>query len=136
MHCLPKLNILFRRFEVLRGSKRNDYKKCERTDKGMDEKNQIEERKYQIRKRELCRFILEKLSDNREEKWNIEKETMKALEKNERYQQIKNLIVNLEETFDYLMLHTDQEIRKEIDSLEEEVRTWTGELKERRRLDG
>lgn len=102
----------------------------------MDEKNQIEERKYQIRKRELCRFILEKLSDNREEKWNIEKETMKALEKNERYQQIKNLIVNLEETFDYLMLHTDQEIRKEIDSLEEEVRTWTGELKERRRLDG
>ena len=87
----------------------------------MDEKNQIEERKYQIRKRELCRFILEKLSDNREEKWNIEKETMKVLEKNERYQQIKNRIINLEEAYDYLMLHTDYEIRKVIDSLEDDV---------------
>ena len=87
----------------------------------MDDKNQIEERKYQIRKRELCRFILEKLSDIREEKWNIEKETMKALEKNERYQQIKNRIIKLEETYDYLMLHTDYEIRKVIDSLEDDV---------------
>ena len=87
----------------------------------MDEKNQIEERKYQIRKRELCRFILEKLSDIREEKWNIEKETMKVLEKNERYQQIKNRIINLEEAYDYLMLHTDYEIRKVIDSLEDDV---------------
>lgn len=87
----------------------------------MDEKNQMEERKYQIRKRELCRFILEKLSDIREEKWNIEKETMKVLEKNERYQQIKNRIINLEEAYDYLMLHTDYEIRKVIDSLEDDV---------------
>ena len=87
----------------------------------MDEKNQIEERKYQIRKRELCRFILEKLSDIREEKWNIEKETMKVIEKNERYQQIKNRIINLEEAYDYLMLHTDYEIRKVIDSLEDDV---------------
>ena len=87
----------------------------------MDEKNQIEERKYQIRKRELCRFILEKLSDIREEKWNIEKETMKVLEKNERYQQIKNRIINLEEAYDYLMLHTDYEIRKVIDSFEDDV---------------
>ena len=57
----------------------------------MKDNNQTEERNYQIRKRDLCRFILDNLSDIREEKWNIEKEALKVLEKSES----KNRFLNL-----------------------------------------
>ena len=99
-------------------TKANKYMKGR---KDMNDNNQTEERNYQIRKRDLCRFILNNLSDIREVKWNIEKEALKVLDENERYQQIKNRIIKLEEVYDYLMFHTDYEIRKVIDSLEEDV---------------
>ena len=102
--------------------------------KDMNDNNQTEERNYQIRKRDLCRFILDNLSDIREEKWNIEKEALKVLEKNERYQLIKKQIIKLEESYDYLIFHTDIEIRNIIDSLEEDVMKNINEFRKEKKI--
>lgn len=100
----------------------------------MNDNNQREERNYLIRKRDLCRFILDNLSDIREEKWNIEKDALKVLEKNERYQLIKKQIIKLEETYDYLIFHTDIEIRKIIDSMEDDVMKNINEFRKEKKI--
>ena len=79
-------------------------------------------RMFAVRKRDLCRYILEKLADIREEKWNCEAEAMKVLEGNETYTWIIHHIDRLDDCYEFLISNTDEEIHKNIDSIEREVK--------------
>lgn len=81
-----------------------------------------ERRKFAVRKRDLCRYILDKLSDIREEKWNCEAEAMKVLEGNDTYTWIIHHIDRLDDCYEFLISNTDEEIHKNIDSIEREVK--------------
>ena len=85
---------------------------------------------FAIRRRDLCKLILETLSDMREEKWQCETKAMKILEEDELYCWIVNHIDKLDASYDYLLYQTKDEILDVIGTIEEEVKNDVREFKE------
>ena len=89
-----------------------------------------EARVFAIKRRELCKLILQTLSNMREEKWQCEAKAMKVLEENELYCWIINRLDQLEASYDYLNFESENDVKNSIDKIEEEVRNNVGEFEE------
>ena len=86
--------------------------------------------RFAIRRRDLCKLILETLSDMREEKWQCETKAMKILEEDELYCWIVNHIDKLDASYDYLLYKSKNEVLNAIETIEEEVKNDVSEFKE------
>ena len=86
--------------------------------------------RFAIRRRDLCKLILETLSDMREEKWQCETKAMKILEEDELYCWIIHHIDKLDSSYDFLLYQTKDEILDVIGTIEEEVKNDVREFKE------
>ncbi len=88
-------------------------------------------RRFAERKRDLCRALLGFLSEIREAKWLAEEKARKALSDNEEYRWIIKMADAVEDDYEFLIFHTEDEGMKEIDRIEERMVKGVREFKER-----
>ena len=70
------------------------------------------DREFAVRKRDLCRELLEFLSEIREAKWIAEEKVRKALTDNEEYRWIIKMADTIEDDYEFLIYHTEDEGKK------------------------
>ncbi len=88
-------------------------------------------RRFAERKRDLCRALLGFLSEIREAKCLAEEKARKALSDNEEYRWIIKMADVVEDDYEFLIFHKEDEGMKEIDRIEERMVKGVREFKER-----
>ena len=83
---------------------------------------------FAVRKRDLCRKLLEFLSEIREAKWIVEEKVRKALTDNEEYRWIIKMADTIEDDYEFLIYHTEDEGKKVIDEIQERMRECVREF--------
>ncbi len=96
-----------------------------------ENKAQRNDREFAVRKRELCRELLEFLSEIREAKWIAEEKVRKALTDNEEYRWIVIMADTIEDDYEFLIYHTEDEGKKVIDEIEERMNENVREFNEK-----
>ncbi len=91
-------------------------------------KKKQDDRAFAERKRDLCRFILAVMSEMREEKFLAEGKAMKVLEEDETYNWVINRLDRIEDDYEYILGHTDEEVKEVIDEIEKGVMAYAGEF--------
>ena len=90
-----------------------------------------DDRRFAERKRDMCRALLGFLSEIREAKWLAEEKARKALSDKEEYRWIIKMADAVEDDYEFLIFHTEDEGMKEIDRIEERMVKGVREFKER-----
>ena len=85
---------------------------------------------FAIRKRDLSNLLLALTSEMRKEKHLSEERAMEALKDDAAYQWILNEMDRVEDDYEWLIDHSDEEVRIVIDEMEREVLTRVREFKE------
>ena len=91
-------------------------------------KKKQDDRAFAERKRDLCKFILAVMSEMREEKFLAEGRAMKVLEDDETYNWVINRLDRIEDDYEYILGHTDAELKEVIDDIEKGVMAYAGEF--------
>ncbi len=89
-----------------------------------------EAKAFAKKKRDLCQFILTLMSQMREEKFLAEEKAMKVLEDNEIYNWVIGKLDCIEDKYDYILDHTDEELQEVIDEIEKGVFGYAKEFTE------
>ena len=91
---------------------------------------QSERLAHGIRKRELCKNLLQHLSNMRMIKYQTESEAMKALEENETYSWVIRRLDQVEDYYDYLLDAPEAELKENIGEIERRLSESVREFNE------
>lgn len=80
-----------------------------------------DDRRFAERKRDLCRALLGFLSEIREAKWLADEKARMALSDNEEYRWIIKMADTIEDDYEFLIYHTEDEGKKVIDEIQERM---------------
>ena len=91
-------------------------------------KKRQDDKEFAERKRDLCQLILKVMSEMREEKFLAEERAMKVLEDDETYIWVINRLDRIEDDYEYILDHTDAELKGVFDDIEKGVMAYAGEF--------
>ena len=87
-----------------------------------------EERSFAERKRDLCKFILTVMSEMREEKFLAEERALNVLGDDDIYNWVINKLDRIEDNYEFILNHTDAELKETIDEIEKGVMEYAREF--------
>ncbi len=97
----------------------------------IENREERNDREFAVKKRDLCGELLEFLSKIREAKWIAEEKVRKTLADNEEYRWIVKMADTIEDDYEFLIYHTEDEGKIVIDEIEERMNDSVREFNEK-----